>query len=373
MKEGDKNMQIKGRIFGTDAREMTVEAGTITAVGIEREGETADFGDAWILPGFIDIHTHGAMGYDTMDASDAAMKAMKKHMATHGVTAFCPTTVTMPKEALLGAIRAAKQERLGDGAEILGVHLEGPFFHEKYKGAQNPAYLRTPDTKELAELFVEDFVRIVSLAPELPRAKEAIEYITKCGIVAAAGHTGADYDTFMAGVDAGISHITHLYNGMAAFGHRAPNVIGGALSTDAVNAELICDGQHVHPAAALAAIRAKGADRIVLISDSMRAAGMPDGIYELGGQTVFVKEGKATLENGALAGGTSNVFACFQNVVRWGIPMEDAVKMVTENPAKIVGALKKGKIAAGYDADLLVVNAQLELMAVFVRGKRVEI
>ncbi len=361
-------MKLRGRIFGTDKNTMEIENGKIVKIGDISKPIDVDFGDNLILPGFIDIHTHGAMGKDTMDGTDAAMDTMKRHMADHGVTSFCPTTVTMPQKALLTSIRAAKKNRLGMGAEILGVHLEGPFYAAAYKGAQNASYLRAPNIEDIKPLIEEDFVRIVSLAPELSGADKVIRFLKEEGVVAAAGHSAADYDAAMEGIMCGISHVTHLYNAMSPFGHRTPNMVGAALTSDKVTVEIICDGQHIHPAAALLAIRAKGAENVVFISDSMCAAGMTDGIYALGGQTVYVKDGKATIENGALAGGISNVFDCFKNAVSWGVPMEDAVRMATENPARVVGAVHKGKLRLGMDADFIVVNERLDLVSVYIRG-----
>lgn len=363
-------MQIRGRIFECNENMLTVENGTITGFGGEIKDDVLDFGDNLVLPGFIDVHTHGAMGKDTMDATDDAMLVMKKHMADHGVTSFLPTTVTMPTEALCSAIRAAKANEKGEGAEILGVHLEGPYFSPKLAGAQNPAYLRSPDIEDLDTILdaVPGFVRIMSLAPELEGAPEAIAHLKKRGVVAAMGHTAADYKTAMRAVSYGVTEATHLFNCMSALTHRAPGVVGAALEHPAVFAELICDGIHVSAAAAKIAIRAKGSDKVILISDSMRAAGMPDGDYDLGGQRVIVKDGTARIEDGNLAGSTSNVLDCFRNVVKWGISLPEAVHMASTNPAASVGAETKGKIRTGADADLIVLNPQLELVATIIGG-----
>lgn len=364
-------MQIKGRIFETNETLLTAENGKITGFGDPETGEVLDFGENLVLPGFIDVHTHGAMGVDTMDATDAAMQTMKKHMADHGVTAFLPTTVTMPADALCAAIRAAKANAKGEGAEILGVHLEGPYFSPKVAGAQNPAYLGLPDVKEIDTILdaVPGFVRIMSLAPELPGAKEAVAHLRSRGVVAAMGHTAADYETAMAAVACGVTEATHLYNCMTPLTHRAPGVVGAALDAPPVYAELICDGVHVSAAAAKIAIRAKSSDKIILISDSMRAAGMPDGEYDLGGQRMTVSGGVARTENGNLAGSTSNVLDCFRNVVKWGVSLPEAVHMASTNPAASIGAETKGKIRIGADADFVVLNPQLELVATVIGGK----
>ncbi|MBE7062279.1 MAG: N-acetylglucosamine-6-phosphate deacetylase [Clostridia bacterium] len=363
-------MKIKGRIFETNETLLTAENGKITGFGGPETGEVLDFGENLVLPGFIDVHTHGAVGVDTMDATDEAMQKMKKHMAAHGVTAFLPTTVTTPKEDLCAAIRAAERNAKGAGAEILGVHLEGPYFSPKVAGAQNPAHLGLPDVKEIDAILdaVPGFVRIMSLAPELPGAKEAVAHLRSRGVVAAMGHTAADYETAMAAIACGVTEATHLFNCMTPLGHRAPGVAGAALEAPGVYAELICDGVHVSPAAAKIAIRAKGSDKVILISDSMRAAGMPDGEYDLGGQRMRVVDGVARTEKGNLAGSTSNVLECFRNVVKWGISLPDAVHMASTNPAASIGAEVKGKIRAGADADFVVLSPQLDLVATIVGG-----
>ncbi len=371
MQKGMRIVQIKGRIFGREEKVLTIENGIISAIGTHLEPDCLDFGDAFVLPGFIDIHTHGAMCADTMDATDKAMQTMKVYMANHGVTSFLPTTVSMPVDASCTSICAAKRNEKGEGATILGVHLEGPYFSEEYKGAQNPAYLRNADIAEIEKMVnvSPGFVRIMSLAPEVPGAIDAILHLESRGVVAAIGHTAADYETAKKAIDAGVRNATHLYNGMAPLLHRAPGTIGAILENPDVYAELICDGIHVHPAAAKMAMKAKGYDKVILISDSMRAAGMPDGSYTLGGQHVTVLNGVARTDDGALAGSTSNVLDCFRNVVKWGIPFDDAVKMATENPATLIGVEKKGKIEVGFDADFTILSPDLDLVATVIGGK----
>ncbi len=363
-------MIIKGNIFGQAGKTITVENGIITAIGGQAEGEVLDFGGSLVLPGFIDIHTHGAMGADTMDATDEAMQTMKKHMAAHGVTAFLPTTVTVPTEAILKSLRAAKKNEKGEGAAIIGLHLEGPYFSPENVGAQNPDYIRRPDKADIDKIVneVPGFIRMMSLAPEVEGAKEAIRYLKEKGVVAAMGHTKADYETAVEAIRAGVTEATHLFNCMTGLTHRAPGVVGAALEAPGVYAELICDGVHVSPAAAKVAIRAKGTDKIVLISDSIRAAGMPDGEYELGGVPVIVENGTARTPGGNLAGSTSDILACVKNVLAWGFTLAEAVQMASENPAAAIGESRKGKIAPGFDADFTVLSPSLDLAATIVGG-----
>ncbi len=364
-------MQIRGKIFGTNEKLLTVENGRITKIGGPEGEHILDFGENFILPGFIDIHTHGAKRYDTMDGTDEAMLAMKKHMADNGVTAFLPTTVTMPTETLSAAIRVAQRNAKGNGAEILGVHLEGPFFSPKALGAQNPAYLREATVKETDALLdaASGFIRIMSVAPEMPGAMEVIAHLKKRGVKAAMGHTAAEYETAVRAIECGATMATHVYNCMSPLTHRAPGVVGAALEHPDVYAELICDGVHVSPAAAKIAIRAKGSEKIVLISDSIRAAGMPDGEYELGGKWVKVIDGVARTHDGNLAGSTATVLECFRNVVRWGIPFDDAVRMASENPARAIGCENKGRIQAGCDGDFVVLSPALDLIATSIGGE----
>lgn len=331
-------------------------------------GEVLNAEGLFVLPGLIDIHTHGCMGCDTMDATENSMLAMKKHMKDHGVTAFLPTTVTVPAQNIKESVRVAKKTAKGNGAEIIGVHLEGPYFSEKYKGAQNPNYLKAPSISEFEDIdsAAPGFVKIVSFAPELEGAKEFAEYIKGRGVTASVAHTNADYETVMS--MPGITHATHLYNAMTPLNHRAPGVVGAIFDSD-LCAELICDGVHIHPAAARIAIKIKGARKICLISDSVSAAGMKDGEYELGGQKVVVQDGVARIGNGALAGGTSNVLECMKNVIKWGIPFVDAVKMASENPAAEAGAKTKGKIKEGFDADFTILDKDLNLIYTIVGGE----
>lgn len=342
---------------------------------IDHAGPGDDVFDAtglYVLPGFIDIHSHGAVGVDFMDADVDGLLKIKRFMAENGVTAFLGATMTMPGDRIRQAINAARRasEIEAPGAEIIGIYMEGPFFCETYKGGQNKDYLKNPDVDWVIETLKQSngFVKVVCVAPELEGAAELISTVSKSGVTVSAAHTNAGYDCFLSAFNNGLSNVTHLYNAMSPLAHRAPGVVGAAFDTD-TTAEIICDGIHVHPAAVRTAVKAKGYDNMLLISDSMRAAGMSDGVYDLGGQRITVSAGEAYTASGNLAGSTSNVLDCFKNVLKWGMDLEGAVKMASENPAKVVCAENKGKIKVGADADFTVLDKDFNLVAAIIAGK----
>ena len=264
-------------------------------------------GDGCIIsPGFVDIHVHGGAGHDVMDASPEALAAMSAFCAAHGVTGFLPTTVAADQKATLAAVRevAAFQSRPSPGAQALGVHLEGPYIDAMRVGAQNPEHVRTPLPAEYAALFEQGNIRLVSLAPEVPGARELIAYALGQGAAAAVGHSSANYDQVRAAVGWGVNQSTHTYNAMQGMHHREPGTTGAVLTSDEIYAQIIVDLVHVHPAMVDLLVRAKGVGRTVLVTDAMRAAGMPDGVYDLGGQQVTVVGGQARLSSGHLAGST---------------------------------------------------------------------
>lgn len=335
-----------------------------------------DLGGKLVLPGLVDIHIHGAAGADFSDGDPAGLEKMARYLATKGITSFAPTSMTLPYEQLSRAFLTAaklKRDLPKDCAEPVGINMEGPFFSEKKRGAQNAAYLCSPDISAFMELYEEcgGMIGIVSVAPELPGACEFAEAVSKKCRVAIA-HTDADYDETAAMIRAGASHLTHLYNAMPPFHHRDPGVIGAAFENDEVTAELICDGVHSHPSAVRAAFKLFPG-RICLVSDSLRCCGLPDGTYELGGQTVYLSGGVARLADGTLAGSVSNLFDCVKNAVRFGVPIQEAVTAATIRPARVVGCDREaGSIEVGKKADFLVCSSELELEQVFVRGNRVD-
>jgi N-acetylglucosamine-6-phosphate deacetylase len=278
----------------------------------------------------------------------------------HGTTTWYPTTVTLSIDQLARA--TAQETEFENGANIPGFHLEGPFINKKYKGAQNEDYVIAPTTEILEKCKK---VKTISLAPE---TEGAIEFIKNCPVVVSLGHTDADYDTAMAAFNAGARKLTHTYNCMPGIHHRAPGPIGAGAEHGEVYAELICDGIHIHKAAVKMLIKIYGVDKVILISDSISATGLSDGLYDLGGVPVTVTNGVARTPGGNLAGSTTTLLGCVKKAIEFGISPEDAVKMASENPARLMG-LNKGKIAVGYDADFIIVDDDFNLIKAIARGE----
>ncbi|MBR0062790.1 MAG: N-acetylglucosamine-6-phosphate deacetylase [Oscillospiraceae bacterium] len=350
-----------------------LENGRFAEIGTEASGGV-DLCGARVIPGLVDIHTHGAHGADFSDGD--GLRTMARYLAKNGVTSFCPTSMTLGLEALERAFSGAAQYAGNpepDCARVVGIHMEGPFLSEKKKGAQNAKYLRDPDFSELLRLYnaSKGLIRIVDVAPELKDAAEFAEKASALCTVSVA-HTDADYDTAARVFDAGARHLTHLFNAMPQIHHRAPGVIGAASERGNVTAELICDGEHVHPSAVRMAFRLFPG-RICLISDSLRTAGMPDGEYTLGGQSIYLKNGAARLADGSLAGSSVSLFDCLRNAVRFGIPEKDAIIAASLSPARAIGAEGEiGSIEAGKRADFAVCDDELHPQAVYIGGNRVQ-
>ena len=283
--------------------------------------------------------------------------------------------MTLPYEVLEKAFASARtfvDSKVEGAAALRGIQMEGPFFSEKKKGAQNGAYLKNPDFEAFRKLQegCGNLVKIVDIAPELPGSVEFIEKAKELCTVSIA-HSDADYDAAAAGVKAGVTHLTHLYNAMPPIHHRKPGIIAAAAENENVSAEIISDGEHVHPASVRLAFRLFGAERMVLISDSLRCCGMPDGEYELGGQQVFMKAGLARLADGTIAGSATNLFECMLRAISFGIQKEDAIRAASYNPARQIGALKEvGSIANGKVADFVVCDEDLTRKAVYLAGKK---
>ena len=338
------------------------------------DGKIYDAAGCYVIPGLTDLHFHGCKGQDFSDGDAGGLETMAKYELSRGVTQICPAGMTLLEDQLIRICRVAAAHREADrpGAALCGVNLEGPFLSRAKKGAQNGDWLRDPDPALLRRLLAESkgLVKLVSVAPELPGAMEFIEAVEEIVTVSLA-HTTADYDTAMEAFRLGARQVTHLFNAMPALHHRKPGVIGAAAEAEQVSAELITDGQHIHPSAVRLAFRLFGPERMVIISDSLRCCGMPDGEYELGGQAVFLKGGVARLADGTIAGSATNLYDCMLRAVSFGIPKEDAVRAATWNPARQIGCLDAaGSIRDGKCADFVVCDENLNRKAVWLAGRK---
>lgn len=332
--------------------------------------EELSFQNLLALPGFIDIHTHGGSKMSVGDKDEQALQALTMHYARHGVTSFCPTTVTLPHSELVEIFKWVESIKGKEqGAYIHGINMEGPYVSKEKCGAQNTEYIRKADIDEFLLLNSISKISLVDLAPEeegaLEFAREASKH-TVCSIA----HTNATYEQAQQGISNGFTHVTHFFNAMTPLSHRAPGVVGAVFQNDSVTAELICDGFHLDKETVKLAFKLLGASRCVAISDSLSSADCEDGEYVLGGQKVIVKNSKALLENGTIAGSTSNLFDEFKNLLSFGIPFKDALAACTENPAKVIGVFDKcASIEKGKNADLIFVDEDMKLRHVMIKGK----
>ena len=372
-------MTIKNaNVFRADGR---FEHGDIAIVGehfadASHDGDVLDAGGCYAIPGLIDIHLHGCVGYDFADANEAGLQEMSRFLASNGVTAVCPAMITLPEAKLVAACKQVAAHVRTGGAEFIGIHLEGPFLAPNKCGAQNPAYLQLPDVSLVRRMqaLTGGMVKLLAIAPELEGAMELIGQLSE-EITCSLAHTEADYLTARAAFAQGARQATHLYNGMLPFGHRAPGLIGAAMDEPNCRVELICDNVHIHPSVVRATMRMFGDERVIFISDSMMAAGLEDGIYELGGLAVEVKDKRAHLVNSdTIAGSVCSLMDCVRTAVQEvGIPLGSAVKCASVNPAKAIAVFdQRGSIELGKYADLVLLNKDLSIRTVFLRGKRVE-
>ena len=330
------------------------------------DGEVIDAEGLLVLPGLVDIHSHGAAGEDFSDGNPEGLKKILQYEKRCGITSYCPTSMTFPKERLRQIFASIKGAQTEDGATVVGINMEGPFLDPAKKGAHVEKWIAAPDVAFVRELNqdADGLVRLVTLAPNMDGAEEFIKEMHE-EVCISLGHTAADYDCASRAMKLGAHHVTHLYNAMQPFGHRAPGLIGAAMDDPECMVELICDGYHIHQSAIRAAFRMFGPERVILISDSMRATGMENGTYELGGQEVTVKDRKAVLKDGTLAGSATNLYGCMCKAVEFGIPLEQAIMAATANPARSIGIFDRvGSIRIGKQADLLLVSENLELKRV---------
>ena len=330
------------------------------------DGEIIDAEGLLVLPGLVDIHSHGAAGEDFSDGNPEGLKKILRYERSCGITSYCPTSMTFPKERLRQIFASIKGAQTEEGAKVVGINMEGPFLDPAKKGAHVEKWIAAPDVAFVRELNqdVDGLVRLVTLAPNMDGAEEFIKEMHE-EVCISLGHTAADYDCASRAMKLGAHHVTHLYNAMQPFGHRAPGLIGAAMDDPECMVEMICDGYHIHPSAIRAAFRMFGPERVILISDSMRAAGMENGTYELGGQEVTVKDRKAVLKDGTLAGSATNLYGCMCKAIEFGIPLEQAIMAATANPARSIGIFDRvGSIRIGKQADLLLASENLELKRV---------
>ena len=332
-----------------------------------------------VIPGLVDVHFHGCVGEDFSDATPDGLQKIADFELSQGVTYICPAGMTLPEDQLTSICKttAAHRKNHSGGAEVVGAHLEGPFLCMAKKGAQNGDYLHDPDAAMLKRLqqAAEGCVKLVTLAPEQPGSIEFIKAASELGIHVSVGHTVASYDTAKAAFEAGADHATHLYNAMPPLAHRDPGVIGAAWEVPHVKAELICDGIHIHPAVVRLTFGLFGKERMIIISDSLRATGMPDGEYPFGGQMIEVHGNRATIlgHPETLAGSVTSLMGCLRQAVSFGIPLADAVRACTYNPAQSIGIdHRAGTLDVGKEASIVLLDEKdLSIKAIIFKGKPV--
>ena len=344
------------------------------------DGRMLDASGCYVIPGLVDVHFHGCVGEDFSDASPEGLQRMADFELSQGVTYICPAGMTLPEDQLTAICRnaAAHRAKNAGGAQLVGLHLEGPFLSTAKKGAQNGDFLHDPDSAMLRRLqkAAEGCVKLVTVAPEQPGAMDFIRAAVADGIAVSVGHTTADYDTAAAAFAAGADHATHLYNGMPPLPHRSPGVIGAAFDDPKVQVELICDGIHIHSSVVRATFRLFGAERVILISDSLRATGMPDGQYPFGGQEIEVHGNRATIlgHPETLAGSVTSLMGCLRQAVAFGVPLADAVRAASYNPARSIGIDRQaGSLDTGKEASLILLDREdLSIRAIVFQGELLE-
>ena len=347
--------------------------------------QVIDVSGSYVVPGFIDVHVHGVEGHDTLDGGDA-VREMAMRLPRYGVTAFCPTSVACPPNALRALCDQVRRARLlgvSDGARVLPAHLESNFINPEYRGAQPPTCLRVPGAPTEGDFSARDImtamsvaradIGIVTIAPELPGGLALVRSLVAVGHRVSLGHSGADYDTAIAAIDAGARHATHLFNRMTPMTHRAPGLVGAILARAEIAAEVICDGHHVHPAMCRMAIAAKGVARVMAITDGTAGSGLPVGsTATLGGRAIRVTDVAATLDDGTLAGSTLTMDRAFRNLVtRFGMSIVDAAALCSTSAARELGLPTLGAIERDATADLVVLDRDFNVSRTFVDGREV--
>lgn len=358
---------------------LVIEGEKISAIGsgeigVEPGSAVISAAGYWICPGFVDIHTHGAIGVGTMDATIEAIHKMARFKAKHGVTSYLPTTWSATPERVIRAIRnVADCPQPEEGAQHLGVHVEGPYLNVDHRGAQLPEVIRPPDPEEYETWLETGVVRLVTVAPEVEGALAFVDRALPDGVEFAIGHSGAAYDQVVEAADHGVRQVTHLFNGMLGLHHRRPGTLGGCLADDRLYAQLIVDGIHLHPAMVKLAVRAKSPARAILITDAIRGAGLPDGDYDFDGQVMSVRNGVSRTPAGSLSGSTLTMDQGLRNLINFtGLPLQEVLPMATAVPAESIGfSGRKGVLAPGADADLVFLDAGLEVCKTMILGRTV--
>lgn len=375
---------VNGKVFldgSFQEKTIGVEGGCIRILpkdgALEEGAKVYDAEGKKVVPGFLDIHTHGAVGVDVNAATAEELAKIGHFMATQGTTSWLCSVLTDTKEQTLWCIDEFKKHKKleNDGADLLGIHLEGPFLAKEFKGAMPEHLLRDADVELLKEYqeAAEGNIRYLTVSPEIEGIVDAIPAVRDLGIVVAIGHSGADYDTSMKAIENGAASCTHIFNAMKLLHQHFPAIMGAAMESD-IYCEAICDGRHLHPGVVRLLIKTKGLDRVVAITDSIMAAGLPDGNYKLGVNDVVVVDGDAKLaSNGVRAGSTLTTGQALKNIMKFtGRPIEEVLQLLTVNPAKLIGVFdKKGSIADGKDADLVILDEENNVKDTFVRGKQV--
>lgn len=363
-----------GKVFTEEGifveKELYIDGDKISSTVI---GEVIDAAGLYVIPGLTDIHFHGCVGYDFCDGTKEALEHMAEYELSNGITTICPASMTFSEEQLTDIFANAANYKSEKGATLVGINMEGPFISMEKKGAQNGEYIHRPDADmfERLQSAANGLIKLCDIAPEVEGAMDCIEKISGKVTVSLA-HTAADWDIATEAIQKGAKHVTHLYNAMPPYSHRAPGVIGAACDNEQVMVELICDGIHSHPSTVRTTFKMFGDDRIVLISDSMEACGLEDGQYSLGGQEVTVKGNLAILTKlGNIAGSVTNLMKCMRKAVKeMGIPLESAVKCATMNPAKAIGIYDTyGSLTPGKQADVVLLDEDLEIRYIIKSGE----
>ena len=371
-----KNGNIYTEEFHFVRGNLSIENGKFVNVLGHASNDAIDLKGKKIIPGLIDIHTHGNSGYDFSEVTYEGLKESSRYYARNGITSFAPTSLTVPFEQLQNAYRIARQvhEDNEEGlSHIRGINMEGPFFNPNRKGAQNAAHLQLPNYEAFKKLndASGDLIKIVDIAPELDGSMEFIKKVSK-QITVSVAHTDCTYEDALKAFDSGASQLTHLFNAMPGIHHRKPGPIIAAYEKNNVMLEIIGDGHHIHPAIIRFAFKIFGAERMILVSDSLRCCGMPDGTFNLGGLTAYISNGVAKLDDGTLAGSMTNLYECLKRVIAFGISEEDAIRAATYNPAKQLDCLSEtGSIRDGKNADFLILSESLDLESVYIDGKKI--